>query len=174
MDRDDDINRRDSPAHENGAGSPPWNPRRIFPTTPRNGPPDRTTEDEELLNRSVPSIPRANAPELAGFTHTDPWRVLRIQGEFVQGIDALAKVGAAVAVFGSARFGPETRHYAEARELGRKLAEAGFAVITGGGPGLMEAANRGASEVGGFSIGCNIELPFEQKSNSYANLTIDF
>jgi uncharacterized protein (TIGR00730 family) len=135
---------------------------------------ERHTEDEEMLNRSVPSIPRATAPELAAFTHTDPWRVLRIQGEFVQGIDALAAVGAAVAVFGSARFGPETKHYAEARELGRKLVEAGFAVITGGGPGLMEAANRGAFEAGGLSIGCNIELPFEQQSNRYTNLSIDF
>src|SRR3954451_3549862 len=103
MDRDDEIDRRESPPHENGGGAPPWNPRRIFPTTPRSGPPDRTTEDEELFNRSVPSLPRASAPELAGFTHTDPWRVLRIQGEFVQGIDALSGVGAAVAVFGSAR-----------------------------------------------------------------------
>jgi len=174
MDRDDEIDRRESPPHENGAGAPPWNPRRIFPSTPRNGPPDRTTEDEELLNRSVPSLPRANAPELAAFTHTDPWRVLRIQGEFVQGFDALSRVGAAVAVFGSARFGPETKYYADARELGRKLADAGFAVITGGGPGLMEAANLGAKEAGGLSIGCNIELPFEQESNPYTNLSIDF
>jgi uncharacterized protein (TIGR00730 family) len=134
----------------------------------------RHTEDEELLNRSVPTLPRAKAPELAAFTHTDPWRVLRIQGEFVHGINALAEVGAAVAVFGSARFGPETRHYAEARALGRKLAEAGFAVITGGGPGLMEAANLGANEAGGLSIGCNIELPFEQQSNRYTNLSINF
>jgi uncharacterized protein (TIGR00730 family) len=119
-------------------------------------------------------MPRAKAPELAAFTHTDPWRVLRIQGEFVHGINSLAEVGAAVAVFGSARFGPDTRYYAEARALGRKLAEAGFAVITGGGPGLMEAANRGAKEAGGSSIGCNIELPFEQQSNGFTTLSINF
>jgi uncharacterized protein (TIGR00730 family) len=132
------------------------------------------TEDEQLLNRAVPSIPRAKAPELAAFTHTDPWRVLRIQGEFVHGINALAGVGAGVAVFGSARFGADHRYYAAAREMGRKLVEAGFAVITGGGPGIMEAANRGALEVGGVSIGCNIELPFEQAKNPYTSLSINF
>ncbi|HMB08883.1 MAG TPA: TIGR00730 family Rossman fold protein [Isosphaeraceae bacterium] len=132
------------------------------------------TEDEELLNRLVPSSPRARAPELAAFTHEDPWRVLRIQGEFVHGINALAGVGAGVAVFGSARFGPEAELYARARELGRKLAEAGFAVITGGGPGVMEAVNRGAAEAAGLSIGCNIELPFEQQANPYTNLSINF
>lgn len=134
----------------------------------------RPTEDEELLNRPVPSMPTASAPEQAAFTHTDPWRVLRIQGEFVHAINALASVGAGVAVFGSARFLEGSRDYGAARELGRKLAEAGFAVITGGGPGLMEAANRGAAEAGGLSIGCNIELPFEQAQNHYANLSINF
>jgi uncharacterized protein (TIGR00730 family) len=134
----------------------------------------RPTEDEELLNRQVPSIPKAKAPELAAFTHTDPWRVLRIQGEFVHGINSLAEVGAGVAVFGSARFGHETRQYQEALRLGRLLAEAGFAVLTGGGPGIMEAVNRGAYEAGGVSIGCNIQLPFEQPSNAYTNLSIHF
>jgi uncharacterized protein (TIGR00730 family) len=149
--------------------------RRILtpdPTPPRAA--GRETEDEALLNREVPAFPRARAPELAAFTHEEPWRVLRIQGEFVHGINALAGVGAAVAVFGSARFGPNTPLYSEAIELGQKLAEAGFAVITGGGPGIMEAANRGATEAGGFSIGCNIELPFEQQSNRYTNLSINF
>jgi uncharacterized protein (TIGR00730 family) len=127
-----------------------------------------------LLNRPLPELPQARAPELAAFTHTDPWRVLRIQGEFVHGINALAEVGAAVAVFGSARFDANHPHYAAARALGRALAEAGFAVITGGGPGLMEAANLGAHEAGGLSIGCNIELPFEQEQNPYSNLTINF
>ena len=174
MDRDDASNRRETPPHENGTSTPPWNPRRIFSNGPTRGRQERHTEDEELLNRSVPSIPRAKAPELAAFTHTDAWRVLRIQGEFVHGINALAEVGAAVAVFGSARFGPETKYYADAIELGRKLAEAGFAVITGGGPGVMEAANRGAKEAGGLSIGCNIELPFEQESNRYTTLSINF
>lgn len=149
--------------------------RRILEPIPdhrRNG--IRLTEDQELLNRRVPSTPRANAPELAAFTHTDSWRVLRIQGEFVHGINSLADVGAGVAVFGSARFGPETKLYSDARTLGRLLAEAGFAVITGGGPGLMEAANRGAHEAGGVSVGCNIELPFEQAANAYSNLKINF
>ncbi len=134
----------------------------------------RVTEDEQLLNRDVPTSPRARAPELAEFTHSDPWRVLRIQGEFVHGINALAEVGAAISVFGSARILEGTPYYDDARKLGALLAEAGFAVITGGGPGIMEAANRGAREAGGLSIGCNIELPFEQSSNPYLNLSINF
>jgi uncharacterized protein (TIGR00730 family) len=132
------------------------------------------TADEQLLARPVPVDPVARAPELAAFTHTDAWRVLRIQGEFVSGINALAEVGAAVSVFGSARFTEAHPMYAAARRLGGLLAEAGFAVVTGGGPGLMEAANRGAFEAGGLSIGCNIELPFEQIGNPYTNLAIDF
>jgi uncharacterized protein (TIGR00730 family) len=132
------------------------------------------TEDEELLNRPGPLTPRARVPEMAAFTHTDPWRVLRIQGEFVHGINALADVGAAVAIFGSARFAEDHPMYAEARALGKALADAGFAVITGGGPGLMEAANRGAHEAGGLSIGCNIELPFEQSGNRYTDLSVNF
>ena len=111
---------------------------------------------------------------MAAFTHSDPWRVLRIQGEFVHGINALAEVGAAVSVFGSARFGQDHPMVLAAREMGRALAEAGFAVITGGGPGIMEAANRGAHEAGGLSIGCNIELPFEQHENRYTDLSINF
>jgi uncharacterized protein (TIGR00730 family) len=109
-----------------------------------------------------------------GFVHTDPWRVLRIMGEFVDGFDVLARVGLAVTVFGSARVKPDSPYYAAAREVGHGLAERGFAVITGGGPGIMEAANRGANEAGGLSIGCNIELPHEQSPNPYANLSIDF
>ncbi|WP_169972642.1 LOG family protein [Tautonia rosea] len=132
------------------------------------------TEDEELLNHPSPEAPVPLAPEQGQFTHTDPWRVLRIQGEFVMGFNALAEVGAAVAVFGSARIQEDHPWYEAARTLGRKLAETGFAVITGGGPGLMEAANRGASEADGLSIGCNIELPFEQMGNSYSNLSINF
>jgi uncharacterized protein (TIGR00730 family) len=122
----------------------------------------------------MPAEPAPQATELGAFTHTDVWRVLRIQGEFVHGINALAEVGAAVAVFGSARIDPTHPMYDAARRLGRLLAEAGFAVITGGGPGLMEAANRGAFEAGGYSIGCNIELPFEQRSNPYLSLSINF
>ena len=135
----------------------------------------RRTEDERMLDRQLPAEPVARAAELGAFTHTEAWRVLRIQGEFVAGIDALAEIGAAVSVFGSARFArvaPDVRR----RRGGwaSLLAEAGFAVITGGGPGLMEAANRGAHEAGGLSIGLNIELPFEQKSNRYTNLSVDF
>ena len=120
--------------------------------------------DEGLLQRQ----------EDPGFVHTDPWRVLRIMGEFVDGFDVLARVGLAVTVFGSARVKPDSPYYAAAREVGAGIARRGFAVITGGGPGIMEAANRGANEAGGLSIGCNIELPHEQSPNPYANLSIDF
>ena len=120
--------------------------------------------DEGLLQRQ----------EDPGFVHTDPWRVLRIMGEFVDGFDVLARVGMAVTVFGSARVKEDSPYYDAAREVGRGLAERGYAVITGGGPGLMEAANRGALEAGGLSIGCNIELPHEQSPNPYSNLSIDF
>jgi uncharacterized protein (TIGR00730 family) len=171
------------PGDKNGPGARAARPggaaarRRVLepfdpPTKTRRG--FKPTEDEELLNRLVPSIPRARAPELGAFTHTEPWRVLRIQSEFVYGINALSEVGAAVAVFGSARVGDDSPFYAEARALGRMLVEAGFAVITGGGPGVMEAANRGASEAGGLSVGCNIELPFEQETNPYLNLSVNF
>ena len=177
MDRDDTNDRQATTTlPTNGVTADPASLRRIFNPAPvvRSGSTQRPTEDEELLNRVVPSMPRAKAPELAAFTHTDPWRVLRIQGEFVHGINALAEIGAGVAVFGSARFDETNPYYAAARELGRKLAEAGFAVITGGGPGLMEAANRGAHEAGGVSIGCNIELPFEQNKNPYTTHSINF
>jgi uncharacterized protein (TIGR00730 family) len=122
------------------------------------------TADQGLLTRP-------GAPE---FTHTDSWRVLRIQGEFVEGFDALGGVGPAVSVFGSARVNPRHHTYRAARKLGRALAERGMAVITGGGPGVMEAANRGAREGGGLSIGLNIELPFEQHLNPYVDLGIEF
>jgi uncharacterized protein (TIGR00730 family) len=126
---------------------------------------DRTrTEDEKLLERQ----PR---PE---FLDTDPWRALRILSEFVEGFDALASVGPAVTIFGSARTPPGDPMYDFAQTIGRKVAEAGFAVITGGGPGMMEAANRGCQEVGGFSIGCNIELPHEQSLNAYCDLGVEF
>jgi uncharacterized protein (TIGR00730 family) len=110
----------------------------------------------------------------APFTDTDPWRVLRITAEFVEGFDALAEVGSAVSVFGSARVEEGTPLYETARRLGAHLAEAGFAVITGGGPGLMAAANRGCHEAGGFSIGCNIELPHEQWLNPWVDLGVEF
>ena len=134
----------------------------------------QTTEDEMLLNRPMPATPHARVPELGAFTHTEPWRLLRIQSEFVYGIDALAEIGAAIAVFGSARFAPDNRWSKLAEELAHKLVEAGFAVITGGGPGIMEAANKGANEAGGISVGLNIELPFEQAQNPHTNLAINF
>jgi uncharacterized protein (TIGR00730 family) len=110
----------------------------------------------------------------ATFTGTDPWRVLRIMAEFVEGFDALASIPLAVSVFGSARTNEDDPMYAAARKVGSLLAEAGFAVITGGGPGIMEAANRGCKEADGVSVGCNIELPFEQGTNAYVDLAIDF
>ena len=126
----------------------------------------RTTEDEKLL-----TVRTAGRPH---FLEEDTWRVLRIQSEFVEGFEALAGIGPAVAVFGSARMGPGTQVYELAREVGAGLARAGFAVITGGGPGTMEAANRGAHEAGGLSIGCNIELPHEQHLNPYVDLSVEF
>jgi hypothetical protein len=126
------------------------------------------TEDERLLSREVE--PRA----ITDFTHTDPWRVFRIMGEFVEGFDTLAHLGPAVSIFGSARILPDDPVYAAAQETGRRLAELGFAVITGGGPGVMEAANKGATEAGGESVGCNIELPFEQGMNAYVKTAINF
>lgn len=106
--------------------------------------------------------------------HADPWRVLRIQGEFVAGFDALSKLPKAVTVFGSARTTPEDASYQLGVEVGRKLAEHSYAVITGGGPGIMEAANRGAHEVGGLSVGLGIELPHEQGLNEYVDLGLNF
>lgn len=113
-------------------------------------------------------------PDDPAFVHTDPWRALRILGEFVDGFDVLARVGSAIAVFGSARTPIDDPVYSAGVELGKGLAERGFAVMTGGGPGLMEAVNKGAHEAGGLSIGCNIELPHEQLQNPYVNLGIDF
>lgn len=106
--------------------------------------------------------------------HADPWRVLRILGEFVEGFDALASLGPAVSIFGSARTPAQDPFYNSARLTGESLAKRGFAVITGGGPGIMEAANRGAFEAGGVSVGCNIELPHEQDLNDYCTLGIEF
>ena len=130
----------------------------------------RATEDERLLNRRVAPA----TPDPAEFTHTDTWRVLRIQGEFVSGFDVLADVDAAVCFFGSARVGESDPHYRQCVELATLLAKDGFAIITGGGPGFMEAANRGAKEAGGLSIGCNIELPLEQGSNAYVDVALNF
>lgn len=106
--------------------------------------------------------------------HADPWRVLRIQGEFVAGFDALSKLPKAVTVFGSARTTPDDANYQLGVEVGRKLAEHSYAVITGGGPGIMEAANRGAHEAEGLSVGLGIELPHEQGLNEYVDLGLNF
>ena len=123
-----------------------------------------TTQDERLLE----------APSPDAFTHTDTWRIFRIMGEFVEGIDELAPITRGVSIFGSARTPPDSPQYLAAVETGRLFARAGFEVITGGGPGIMEAANKGAFEAGGVSIGCNIELPFEQKPNPYQTTSINF
>jgi len=123
------------------------------------------TEDQKLLRSEGQSV---------DFQDTDTWRTLRIMGEFVEGFDALADIGPAVSIFGSARIGRRNRYYGAARRLAAALAKQGFAIITGGGPGVMEAANRGAKEAGGVSIGCNIELPFEQGLNEYVDLGMEF
>ncbi|RRD43567.1 TIGR00730 family Rossman fold protein [Buchananella hordeovulneris] len=118
---------------------------------------------------------RLLAPEpKADWVHTDPWRVLRIQAEFVEGFGALAELGPAISLFGSARTAPGTPEYALAEETARLLVQEGFAVITGGGPGVMEGGNKGATEAGGTSVGLGIELPFEQGLNSYVNLGVNF
>lgn len=106
--------------------------------------------------------------------HTDPWRILRIQAEFVEGFGAMANIGPAISVFGSARTGRDHAEYAAAQEVGARLAGAGYAVITGGGPGIMEAANRGALEAGGTSVGLGIELPAEQRLNDWVEIGVNF
>ena len=126
--------------------------------------PRGSTQDERLLQ----------TPHADEFLHTDTWRVFRIMGEFVQGFEDLAHITNGVAVFGSARTPADHPEYKAAQETGALLARAGYAVITGGGPGIMEAANRGAFEAGGTSVGCNIELPHEQHSNSYLTLSLKF
>ena len=125
-----------------------------------------TTEDERLLER-VETRQTANRS-------ADSWRVFRIMGEFVEGFDTLSKLGPAVTIFGSARTSRDDPHYAAAMQTAHQLADAGFAVITGGGPGIMEAANRGAHEANGHSVGCNIELPFEQGMNEYVKTAVNF
>jgi uncharacterized protein (TIGR00730 family) len=122
------------------------------------------TTDQRLLDSRGPS----------DWVHTDPWRVLRIQSEFVEGFGLLAELPAAVSVFGSARTPTDHPEYAAGMALGSALARAGFAVITGGGPGAMEAVNRGASEAGGVSVGLGIELPFEQRLNDWVDIGINF
>lgn len=130
----------------------------------RNNHKKEITQDEQLLA----------TPKQDEFTRTDTWRVFRIMGEFVEGFDDLAAVTRGVSIFGSARTLPDDPQYKAAQETAALVVQAGFAVITGGGPGIMEAANRGAIEAGGTSIGCNIELPYEQKPNAYQTRSISF
>jgi uncharacterized protein (TIGR00730 family) len=138
------------------------------PTLSRQARLHTATEDERLFDSQST---RRVTPD---FTHTDPWRVMRINGEFVAGIDALSHIGPAVSIFGSARLSSDSPYYAAARETARLLGEGGFAIITGGGPSIMEAANRGASEAGVRSVGCNIELPLEQGINEYVGVPVNF
>ena len=126
--------------------------------------PPKTTQDEQLLE----------SPRPDEFTHTDPWRVFRIMGEFVEGFDELASLNRGISIFGSARSKRDDPDYIAAEKTAALLAAEGYAVITGGGPGIMEAANKGAFEAGGLSIGCNIELPFEQKPNAYQTRSVTF
>ena len=123
-----------------------------------------STDDQRLLE----------SRGATGWVHTDPWRVLRIQSEFIDGFGTLAELGPAVSVFGSARTPRDHPLYATAERVGAQLVRAGLAVITGGGPGIMEAANKGAAEAGGVSVGLGIELPFESDLNPYVNLGINF
>jgi uncharacterized protein (TIGR00730 family) len=150
--------------HEGQGGGPASHPRQR--EVPELNLPQRETEDERFLQRE--DIPEAE------FVHTDPWRVFRIMGEFVEGFDTLAGLGPAVSVFGSARVAPDDPWYAAAEETSRRFVEEGFAVITGGGPGIMEAANKGAAEADGQSVGCNIELPFEQGMNAWVRTAVNF
>jgi hypothetical protein len=138
--------------------------RRQGPVTLRDKQIPATTTDQRLLDRRGPS----------DWVHTDPWRVMRIQAEFVEGFGLLAELGAAVSVFGSARTKPGTAEYELAVDIAQGLVEAGYAIITGGGPGIMEAANKGASEAGGVSVGLGIELPLESGLNDYVNIGLEF
>lgn len=123
-----------------------------------------TTTDQRLLDSRGP----------ADWVHADPWRVLRIQAEFVEGFGLLAELPKAVSVFGSARTDPGSQEYRLGEEIGAKLHEAGYAVITGGGPGIMEAANKGCDQAGGLSVGLGIELPFEQSMNEHLDIGLEF
>ncbi|OUZ08878.1 Rossman fold protein, TIGR00730 family [Aeromicrobium sp. PE09-221] len=129
----------------------------------RDAVPDSTT-DQRLLDHRGPH----------DWVHTDPWRVMRIQSEFVEGFGGLAELGASVTIFGSARTSPDDPMYDAARRIAEGLCAAGYGVITGGGPGIMEAANRGASECGGVSVGLGIELPHEQTLNDWVDIGINF
>jgi hypothetical protein len=150
---------------DRGSGEQPRPPDyQKGPVTLRRSLVPATTADQRLLDEKGPT----------SWLHQDPWRVLRIQAEFVEGFGALAELGPAISVFGSARTTREHPDYALAEQVGRRLAEAGFAVITGGGPGSMEAANKGACQAGGISVGLGIELPHEQGMNEWVDLGVHF
>ena len=149
---------------ERGTDEPSERMKYKGPVLMRRSQVDGSTTDQRLLDSRGPT----------DWVHTDPWRVLRIQAEFVEGFGALAELGPAIGVFGSARTKPGSEHYEMAQEIGGKLVQAGFAVITGGGPGAMEAANKGASEAGGVSVGLGIELPFETGLNAWVDKGINF
>jgi uncharacterized protein (TIGR00730 family) len=136
---------------------------RIVDESIRDHPP--VTEDEKLLQHGETAV---------DFTRTEPWRVLKIMSELIEGFDTLAGVERGVSIFGSARTGPDDPQYRAAHETARLLAEAGFSIITGAGPGIMEAANKGARDGHGHSVGCNIELPFEQGANPYVDTLVNF
>ncbi|MER5840063.1 MULTISPECIES: LOG family protein [Streptomyces] len=138
--------------------------QRLGPVLRRRDQVQASTTDQRLLDGRAPS----------DWVHTDPWRVLRIQGEFIEGFGTLAELPPAISVFGSARTPVDSPEYDAGVRLGRGLVEANFAVITGGGPGAMEAANKGACEAGGVSVGLGIELPFEQGLNSYVDIGLNF
>src|SRR3954471_18013781 len=152
--RQDRATEQSSPAPEKFRG----------PAVLRRGQVQSGTTDQRLLDTRGPS----------DWVHTDPWRVQRIQAEFVEGFGLLAELPRAVSVFGSARTPPGTPEYAAAEEIGAALARAGYAVITGGGPGLMEAVNKGCCEAGGTSVGLGIELPFEQHINNWVDVGLNF
>ncbi len=154
--------------------------------TSSNGRPPASPESVRAYRKGSVVLRRAQVPgsttdqrlldsrQDGDWVHSDPWRVMRIQAEFVEGFGALAELGPSISVFGSARTPRDHPDYAQARRLGDALARAGFAVITGGGPGAMEAANRGACEAGGVSVGLGIELPFEQRINDWVDLAVNF
>ncbi len=156
------MSERDGEHGPDSVGRPPE--KRRGPVVLRRGQMQRSTTDQRLLDSRGPT----------DWVHADPWRVLRIQAEFVEGFGTLAELGPAISVFGSARVHRDTAEYERAREVGATLARAGYAVITGGGPGIMEAANRGAVDAGGVSVGLGIELPFEQGLNPFVDIGVHF
>ncbi|MFD6418625.1 TIGR00730 family Rossman fold protein [Streptomyces sp. NPDC060194] len=146
-------------------GAQPRKEERTGPVVRRRDQVRSSTTDQRLLDSG-------GGP--SEWVHTDPWRVLRIQSEFIEGFGTLAELPPAISVFGSARTPADSPEYASGVAIGRALAEAGFAVITGGGPGAMEAANKGAVEADGTSVGLGIELPFEQGLNPYVDIGVNF